>query len=125
MFSLSLTFPLQVTLRDPGVGFCCPRITVSGGVGEAGEGGAGALGAGGAGGAGGVELFVAHALHDISNKENMNKAIKMFMFDGWRTWCWVLLFTDITERRADSQAPAGARRRPDHHTLRHLCASLT
>ena len=95
IFSLSLTFPLQVTVLIPDIGFCCPGAATAGGVGEAGEGGAGALGAGGAGGAGGVELFVAHPLHDTSNKENIHKAIKMFMFAGWRTWCWGLLFTEI------------------------------
>ena len=100
IFSLSLTFPLQVTVLIPDVGFCCPGAATAGGVGEAGEGGAGALGAGGAGGAGGVELFVAHPLHDTSNKENMNKAMKIFMFAGVRRARW-WLFTDIIERRAD------------------------
>ena len=48
----------------------------------------------GGGRAGGVELFEAHPLHDISNKENMNKAIKMFIFAGVRRARW-WLFTDI------------------------------
>ena len=54
----------------------------------------------GGGRAGGVELFEAHPLHDISNKENMNKAMKIFMFAGVRRARW-WLFTDIIERRAD------------------------